>query len=306
MTSASVDGAKRPALVLRYQSDEPRSRLEEIANEADDIWDGLRLDAEKGKFNRVIITAFFKPEHQATGKPFVTFEMQLDASNKWHCINDQRVGGGSPAKTAYYEGVQLAKQREYAEALVCYDKAISLDPKFSPAYSDRAGMRIIFGHPEKSLSDCDEAISLNPENAMAYANRGFAHTKLGQFEKAIEDFTNALKFNYITPDVLKMRGVALAKLGKYDLAIIDFSKAIKLQPNDPQLYLNRATALAKLAQIDKETAEKLAAGRIAAKSAPNSNNSVNLSNPSNGTTAPIGSPVKLETKRQVKQQQVGQ
>jgi tetratricopeptide (TPR) repeat protein len=257
LNTAKIGNTQKVAVVLRYQSEFPDTKMDQVAAEADDILDGNVAVADKTKLNIIVLCAFFKqidPNADKSKPRFISYELHRDGHDNWQCTTDKRVGAGTPAKAAYKEGLLLTKNKEFAEALIEFDKSLTLDPKFSPAYSDRAGVRLLFGHPEKCLPDCDQAIKLNPQNGTAYANRGFANFKLGQFDKAIVDFTNALDRGFVNADVLKQRAIAFDKVGKPDLSVGDLSRAIRLEPKNPALITMRSAAFAKLSQIDTQQA----------------------------------------------------
>jgi tetratricopeptide (TPR) repeat protein len=88
----------------------------------------------------------------------------------------------------------------YREALVWYDRAISLEPRSSIAHCDRAGVRIRLaakdsdiGEYERARDDLDEAIRLDPEDPLSYWNRAIVHEQLSEDDHAMEDLSRFLK-----------------------------------------------------------------------------------------------------------------
>jgi tetratricopeptide (TPR) repeat protein len=74
-------------------------------------------------------------------------------------------------------------------ALVDYNQAISLDPKFSLAYLGRASLKAFkLNDPQGALADYDQAISLDPKFSLAYLGRaGLKAFKLYDRRGAVQD-----------------------------------------------------------------------------------------------------------------------
>jgi tetratricopeptide (TPR) repeat protein len=80
-------------------------------------------------------------------------------------------------------GTAKSLQRKYEEALVDFDKALSINPQAKKAYLNRAIAK-------KKLTDYDGAIA-----DLAYFNRALIYEMLGQADKACADYKAALKQN---------------------------------------------------------------------------------------------------------------
>ena len=76
-------------------------------------------------------------------------------------------------------------------AIADYTRAIKLDPKFLPAYHNRAHDYYGRGEYDKAIADYTEELRLNPKFAEAFHGRGWAYKKLGDNVKAEEDFLQA-------------------------------------------------------------------------------------------------------------------
>jgi len=57
------------------------------------------------------------------------------------------------------------------KALTNYNRAVTLDPRYSGAHSNRGNVWYEMGEIGKALADYDRAIELDPENREAYKNR---------------------------------------------------------------------------------------------------------------------------------------
>jgi hypothetical protein len=80
-----------PALMLKYETDLKISDTEPLHKEADEIFEVLRADAEKGKFTSAIVSANGKPSglilKNSKGYNFV-YEKRADG--QWRCLEDAK------------------------------------------------------------------------------------------------------------------------------------------------------------------------------------------------------------------------
>ncbi len=82
-----------------------------------------------------------------------------------------------------------------AGAEAAYRKAISLDPKFSPAYANLGGLLVKQERCEEALDVLRRAIALDSENIDAYNNLGLASRMLGDLTAAFRYYRLALERN---------------------------------------------------------------------------------------------------------------
>jgi tetratricopeptide (TPR) repeat protein len=71
-------------------------------------------------------------------------------------------------------GRAYAIRTKYKEALVYYEKALSLDPSNPEAWYLRTTAFIETGRNEEALKDCEHALSLNQNYADAWSKKGYA------------------------------------------------------------------------------------------------------------------------------------
>lgn len=105
------------------------------------------------------------------------------------------------------------------------------------------GREVAFaGQASEALMYYDKAIQLNPRFRDAYYNRGIAYGKLGNHNQAIGDFNRAIEIDPKYAEAYNSRGIAYNNLGNYTLAIGDFDRAIEINPKYAEAYYNRAIA----------------------------------------------------------------
>lgn len=88
----------------------------------------------------------------------------------------------SPAEAAHIEGIAHYKAERFAQALACFNEAISLQPTFASVYNSRGFVLQDLGRLDEALADFSRAVELGPELAMSRLNLGMLQLKLGQFE----------------------------------------------------------------------------------------------------------------------------
>ncbi len=93
------------------------------------------------------------------------------------------------------EGQSLSKQGNYENAIVEFDKAITLYPKFANFYDNKGAALDNLGKHEKAIIEYDKAIKLNPKFAFAYYNKGLALSYLGKFEEAIALYDKTIELD---------------------------------------------------------------------------------------------------------------
>ena len=150
------------------------------------------------------------------------------AIEKWRSIAYLMEGIDSRgAASAWFSaGYLLSGNPE--EAISAYDQAIRLNPRNSPAYTNRGSAKNSLGQHKEAIKDYGEAIRLDPENSLAYSNRGSAKSDLGQHEEAINDCDEAIHLNPYNAIFYINRGIAKAGSGHIDEAQPDFQTALRL------------------------------------------------------------------------------
>ncbi|NES82543.1 MAG: tetratricopeptide repeat protein [Moorea sp. SIO2B7] len=152
------------------------------------------------------------------------------------------------------QGDSLRQAGKYQQALMTYEKAIGLWPRYAnakdsnlaEAHWGRCYSLNSLGRTQEGLAACDQALALKPDYPEALWSKGAAIESqntptaitlaLTLYEKAI-----AIKPDFA--DAWINRGVALHKLGRYREAIEAYNRAIKLNPNSADAWSNKGAAL---------------------------------------------------------------
>lgn len=138
------------------------------------------------------------------------------------------------------------KQRHLAgdlqEAILDFNEAIRLRPKFAEAFYFRGVTQIEAHHFDSAIKDLHEAIRLYPQEAKAYHQRGIAKHHQQHFEEAILDFDEAIRLNSQFAEAFYWRGKSQQEKQNLELAIQDFSQAIQIHPQFIEAFYWRGNA----------------------------------------------------------------
>ena len=115
------------------------------------------------------------------------------------------------AKALSASGAAYAMQGQLDQAIVDFDTAIRLDPKYAACYFARANARYRKGQYDRAIADFDEAIRLDPKNAVAFFTRGCAYDDKGQHDRAIADFDEAIRLDPNFTQAINIRAKTIAR-----------------------------------------------------------------------------------------------
>jgi len=120
------------------------------------------------------------------------------------CADSNATPSGTPiglsgpnieAINAYNQGADLASQGNYSGALQETEKALSLQPNFSLAWTQEAGLLVVLGRDNEAVTAADKAIAGNPNISEAWANRADALNNLGRYQEALQSANQAITLN---------------------------------------------------------------------------------------------------------------
>lgn len=133
-------------------------------------------------------------------------------------------------------------------AIQDFTKVIQLRPNSPDGFLERAAARIGQKDYQGVIADCGEAISRNPALAYAYTLRGMAFRENGSAPKAVEDFNRAVD---LSPglDNYFQRAVTYQSMGEHKMAIADLDQVIDMYPSSPMGYLARAKSRAAVGDL---------------------------------------------------------
>ena len=146
----------------------------------------------------------------------------------------------------YNNGVELAYQGDYNQALEKIDLALAENPNFTLALTTKAGILNSLGRYQEALSASDEAIVQNRTLPYAWVNKATALINLGQPGEALNASNQAIAIDPTLPEAWVDKGSALINLGRYQESVQASRQALQLDPNSREALANYQTAQVKL------------------------------------------------------------
>jgi tetratricopeptide (TPR) repeat protein len=92
----------------------------------------------------------------------------------------------------YSEGMFALQVQKYDRAIEFFTLALQKNPKFAPAYFDRAIAFSKKGDYDKSIADFQQAIQLNPDNPDVYGLLGVVYEIKKDYASALKVYRAAL------------------------------------------------------------------------------------------------------------------
>ena len=140
------------------------------------------------------------------------------------------------AKASYDAGTRLFKIARYNQAILSFDRAVSLKPDLVDAYLMRGKSFVGNAQPDKALVDFTTVIEMRPFEATGWVERGAAYLDLNKFDLAIADASKAIAVNPNLAAAYNLRGSAIRKSGDPQKALADFNRAVELEPSADNYY----------------------------------------------------------------------
>jgi len=134
-----------------------------------------------------------------------------------------------------YRGIIFLSLYKYPEALIDFNKAISLNPKFAQGYNNIALTYRSLNRRDLALNAYKKSLSLNPESIEARINIGILYTELYLYLDAIESFNYVLKKIPDHEHTHQLIADAYLKIFNYDQALRHHIRANEINPSN---YLN--------------------------------------------------------------------
>lgn len=148
----------------------------------------------------------------------------------------------TPAQSHYLRGIELLRNQNPSQAVVEFDEALKLDPRFAEAYDAKGLARLAEGNPEAAAAELRRSIELKPSLAEAHLALGLALGQSGQLEAAAVEFRTALRLRPAFAEAHKRLGVTLRRLGDDRAALAEFEAAAAADEKDPEAWYHLGLA----------------------------------------------------------------
>ncbi len=148
------------------------------------------------------------------------------------------------AQDHFEKGNSLYILKLYHDAIVCYNKAINLNPIFLDKVLNSKGLCFhAMGKHEVANFCYNKAIEVNPNNEIAFNNMGYSFKLMGMYNEAIECFNRSIELNPYDLESYYCKGVCFDKIGKFNEATDCYNKAIQLNSNQKNSVHNNMAIL---------------------------------------------------------------
>ena len=144
------------------------------------------------------------------------------------------------------KGVALAKLGREKEAVECYRKALEINPQSAHAWYNLGVSQQDQGLLEDALASYDQAVTINPLHDAAWLNKGVILRKQLRSKEAIACYDKVLAINSKSAVAWYNRGFALRQLGHSPEEMFCYDRALAIDPQYADAWLNRGVVLSKL------------------------------------------------------------
>jgi tetratricopeptide (TPR) repeat protein len=155
------------------------------------------------------------------------------------------------ASALYNKGTILHRLRKYEEAIKVYDEAIKIDPNSSLVWYNKGNALDELKQYQEAIKVYDEAIKIDPNSSLVWYNKGNALDELKHYEEAIEAYKKAIEINPKYAPALYNKGAVLHRLKRYGKAIKVYDEAIEINPKYASAWCHKGAALCELEKYKK-------------------------------------------------------
>ncbi|MCK4752053.1 MAG: tetratricopeptide repeat protein [Planctomycetes bacterium] len=124
------------------------------------------------------------------------------------------------------------------EALMHFDQALQISPKYTDALNNKGRVFIELGKIDEAIAIFNEVLQLKSDSVQAFTNFGVALKKQDKIDEAIEKWKKALQIKPDYPGANYNIGLAMAQRGQYDAAVRYFNDALTVKPDWPEVLYN--------------------------------------------------------------------
>lgn len=158
-------------------------------------------------------------------------------------------------------GTELLKQGKLAEAVAAFQQALSADPTHAGAHNN-LGVTYERMGAEGAQAEFEKAIELQPDFTPARFNRARTLMREGQVEPAVTELQQTIQIDPDHVGALNMLGMALGRQQQFTEAQACLERAVRLDPNHAEARSNLGAAYAGQGRLQEAVAQFEAALRL--------------------------------------------
>ena len=138
------------------------------------------------------------------------------------------------------DGIALAEEGKYQEAVEAFSTAIDMKDDVPDFYLFRAGAYQELGKTNDAITDYSRVLKQNPENVVVYCRRGWAYQSLGWNDRALADYSRVLELDPNNFEILRERYGLYNAAEDWEAALKDLERILALSPEEGEAYQDRA------------------------------------------------------------------
>ena len=155
------------------------------------------------------------------------------------------------AKQRYLQsGVRYIESGKYEQAILQFQNAIKLDPRFAEAFYQMSKAYLANRDAQRSFNALRQAIDLAPNRPEFHLDIGQLYVSGGMYSDAQEEASLVLSKDPSNGAAFQLLGVSLAAQLKTEQALDAFTKAVQLQPANASAYVDLGLAELSLKRYD--------------------------------------------------------
>lgn len=240
--AAEAETAYRRAAALDSEYAEPRVNLARMKKDLSE------LKALAKRFPHDALSLYFlADEHYRAGEYDLAAEYATQAS----------ANAPTDAEIKILSGLICLAQENTAEARICFQKALALDPRSVPALVNLANLETAAGEYETAEKHYKRALELSPQNLDSHINYADMLYRQKRLPEALEEYRTAVVIDPGIPEISNNLGVILKDIGEYEEALGLFFNAFNQRPETGEFSVNIAETLTLLHGQKPETAVKI-------------------------------------------------
>lgn len=166
------------------------------------------------------------------------------------------------AEWHYDEGITLAQQGKFNEAIDAFSAALALKPDYLEAMTHLGMALAAAGRTDEAIARDEEALRLAPDQAVVHSNLGALLAGRGRTAEALEHFKDAVRLQPTLAEAQDNLGLALAQQDRVDEAAAHFAEAVRLRPDMVAAHVHLGIAFAKQDKIEDAKRELTTALRL--------------------------------------------
>jgi tetratricopeptide (TPR) repeat protein len=165
----------------------------------------------------------------------------------------------SSAQCWLLDGILLAQEEKYEDAVMAFKHVFALDPQAVWARQNLALCLEKLGRRDEAVVEFKRALALKPEYGTGWLALGQLYEAMGRTNDAERCYSSALTNRVNQADDLATLARFCFNRRWFGLAVTNFTAAIELSPSDPGLRLEAGRALVALGRHSEAARQYLAA-----------------------------------------------